>query len=488
MKTEEDSSRRLSEIFKDMEKRENRAVRKGLWNFIDRIEGDKVVWVIVFLLLMISWLAIFSSTPLLALEMKTDRLSIMKEQIIITGLGLGIIFALYSIRKIGILRWFSQLGFGLSFVLLLILDTHADLKFIKAENINDAWRTLSLFGKVQFHVFEVVKVAMIMYLSWAIHEYRCDIKEGKRSKHLKLANRLAQNKNLDFLAKPFWKKVMYIYFPLLSITGMVMYGSNSSALIVGGVMLATLAVGGLEMKEVWIGIISVAAIAGLAYGTYKLSDGRILKSRFETLESRLTMNTDPTQLLDPELRKDKEAYQKKLDKLRQPNAAMIAVHEGGLIGKGPGGSTQKYIVPVMFGDYMFSFLLEEYGLWGGIIIIILYVSLLARGSWIARLCDSDFAKTAVGGLTLLISAQAFLHMYINVGLGPLTGQTLPLVSHGNSSFLSFCVAFGVILSISRMANNKIREEEAAAEPIYKKDDIQSSMDVLEQIDNDEFNF
>ena len=104
MKTEEDSSRRLSEIFKDMEKTENRAVRKGLWNFIDRIEGDKVVWVIVFLLLMISWLAIFSSTPLLALEMKTDRLSIMKEQIIITGLGLGIIFALYSIRKIGILR------------------------------------------------------------------------------------------------------------------------------------------------------------------------------------------------------------------------------------------------------------------------------------------------------------------------------------------------------------------------------------------------
>lgn len=469
-----------------MNRQDNTTVRKGLWNFIDRIEGDKVVWVIVFMLLMISWLAIFSSTPLLALEMKTDRLSIMKEQIFITALGIFVIFVLYSIRKVGILRWFSKLGFAVSFGLLLILDTHANLGIIKAEYINGAWRTLNIFG-FQFHVFEVVKVAMIMYLSWAIHAYRSDLREGPKSKHFKLANRLAKNPNLEFLAKPFWKKVMYIYLPILSITGMVMYGSNSSALIIGGVMLATLAVGGLEMKEVWLGIACMVAVVGMAFGIYKMSDGKVLQ-RFETLESRLTMDTDPRQLLDPKLIQDKVAFQEKLDKIRQPNAAMIAVAEGGILGKGPGGSTQKYILPVVFGDYMFSFLLEEYGLWGGIIIILLYVSLLARGSWIARLCDSDFAKTAVGGLTLLITAQAFLHMYINVGLGPLTGQTLPLVSHGNSSFLAFCVAFGVILSISRMANNKIREEEAAAEPIYKKDDIQSSLDVIEQIENDEFDF
>lgn len=469
-----------------MNRQENTSVKRGIWNFIDRIEGDKVVWVIVFMLLMISWLAIFSSTPLLALEQKTDRISIMKEQIFITALGIGIIFILYSIRRIGILRWFSKLGFGISLVLLLILDLHANLGIIRAENINGAWRTLNILG-IQFHVFEVVKVAMIMYLSWAIHTYKCDIKEGSASRHFKLARRLARNKNFEFLEKPFWKKVMYIYIPLLSITGMVMYGSNSSALIVGGVMLATLAVGGLEMKEVWLAIACVVTVVGLAFGIYKLSDGKVL-GRFATLESRLTLNTDPRQLLDPELVKDKVAFQERLDKIRQPNAAKIAVAEGGLLGKGPGGSTQKYILPVVFGDYMFSFLLEEYGLWGGIIIILLYVSLLARGSWIARLCDSDFAKTAVGGLTLLITAQAFLHMYINVGLGPLTGQTLPLVSHGNSSFLSFCVAFGVILSISRMADNKIREQEAAAEPIYKKDDIQSSMDVIEQIENDEFDF
>ena len=470
-----------------MDRQENTSVRKSLWNFIDRIEGDKVVWVIVFVLLMISWLAIFSSTPLLALETKSDRLSIMKEQMIVTGLGIGVIILLYSIRRVGVLRWFSQLGFAVSFVLLLMLDTKADLGFIKAEVRNEAVRNLKMFG-YQIHVFEIVKVAMIMYLAWAINEYKSDIKSGGKGKHFKLAKRLAKNRNFEFLAKPFWKKVMYIYIPLLSITGMVMMGSNSSALIIGGVMLATLAVGGLEMREVRLAILGVLAVAGLAYGTYKISGGKVMESRFRELETRLTMNTDPRQLLDPNLIKDKVDWQKRLDKIQQPNAAKIAVAEGGLIGKGPGGSTQKYIVPVMFGDYMFSFLLEEYGLWGGIIIILLYVSLLARGSWIARLCDSDFARTAVGGLTLLITAQAFLHMYINVGLGPLTGQTLPLVSHGKSAFLAFCVAFGVIISISRMANNKIRQEEAAAELEQQKDEIQSSMQVLEQIENDEFDF
>ena len=85
---------------------------------------------------------------------------------------------------------------------------------------------------------------------------------------------------------------------------------------------------------------------------------------------------------------------------------------------------------------------------------------------------------------MLITSQAFLHMMINVDLGPLTGQTLPLVSHGNGAFLSFCVAFGIILSISRMANKKIREKEEEAKPLYEKeDDIQASMDVLEGLDN-----
>jgi cell division protein FtsW len=290
---------------------------------------------------------------------------------------------------------------------------------------------------------------------------------------------------------------MYIYVPMGLTTVMVARGSNSSAMIIGGVMTAILIFGGIKLKE--IGTLLAIAIVGvgLFLGVYMLKSGKSdstqertesvvsaekveSRNRISTFIGRLTRDNDPEQLLELKGQKKQDL----LDKISQPNAAKIAVHEGGILGKGPGGSTQKYVVPVMFGDYMFSFLLEEYGLWGGIIVIILYVSLLARGSWIARLCDSDFSQLAVCGLTLLISAQAFLHMFINVDLGPLTGQTLPLVSHGKGAFLSFCVAFGIILSISRMANKKIREEEAKWEQeSEKKDDIQANMDVLDQLDS-----
>lgn len=453
--------------------------KTGIWGLMDRIEGDKVVWIIVFLLIMISWLAIFSSTSLLAIRTHTDRPAIMREQAFITLLGLGVILIIYNIRKIGFIRWCSKFGFLISFILLLILDTGADLKIIKADTINDATRSLSMFG-VQIHIFEVIKVAMVMYLAWAIHTCRLDEEDkGKTKKYLKWANRLSQYNGLEFLATPVWKRIIYIYAPMIITFLMIIPGGNSSAILIGGIMGLTLLIGGIRFKE--LSALAVLAVCsfGIAFSIYKISDGRIL-GRFSVLEKRITMDKDPRQLLVLK----GEAKRNLLDEILQPNTARIAVHEGGLLGKGPGGSTQKYIVPLMFGDYMYAFILEEYGLWGGILIIILYVSLLARGTWIAKLCDSRFAQIAVGGLTMLITCQAFLHMFINVDLGPLTGQTLPLVSHGNGAFLSFCVAFGVILSISRMANKKIREKEEEAKPLYeKKDDIQASMDVLDSLDN-----
>ena len=457
--------------------------KKGLWGLVDRIEGDKVVWIIVFMLIMISWLAIFSSTPLLALETGSDRLSIMKEQAFITALGLAFIWGIYKIQKIGILRWFSKLGFLLSLGFLLILVFDLDLGFIKAESINQARRSLKIFG-IQLHVYEVVKVAMVMYLSWAIHMCKMDEEDKTKRKVFPLLYKLSRKPHLAFLRSGLWKRMMYIYAPIGLTTIMVASGSNSSAMIIGGVMVALLIFGGIKLKEIAtlmaVGAVGVGLILGIHMLKSDGSDTDNSRNRISTFLGRLTMNTDPAQLLDLKGQKRQDM----LDKISQPNAAKIAVHEGGILGKGPGGSTQKYVVPVMFGDYMFSFLLEEYGLWGGIIIIILYVSLLARGSWIARLCDSDFSQLAVCGLTLLITAQAFLHMFINVDLGPLTGQTLPLVSHGKGAFLSFCVAFGIILSISRMANKKIREEEEEAEPIIKKDDdIQANMDVLDQLDS-----
>ena len=148
-----------------------------------------------------------------------------------------------------------------------------------------------------------------------------------------------------------------------------------------------------------------------------------------------------------------------------------------------GNSTQKYYVPLIYSDYMFSFIIEEFGLIGGIIIMLLYLSLIARCSTIISLCSNEFAKTAIGGLAFLITGQAFLHILVNADIIPMTGQTLPLLSDGASAFLMFCLAFGIILSISKMANKKMKKVEEAQ--LTSIDDIRETITQLEQIDDEQ---
>ena len=440
--------------------------KKGFWGFIDNIEGDKVVWIIVFLLIMISILAIFSSTSLLRQGDK-DRMDFISEHLVVVGIGLGLIFGLYNIKKIGLFRVLSQLGFGLSAVLLSLLALHVRIPgVIEAERINGAWRTLNIAG-FQMHVFEVVKVAMVLYLAWAIHGYK--------EKRLKYGNTDLQ------------KRLIYMYAPILIVCVLTLMGSGSSAVFIGAILIATLLIGGMPFKEIALaGVAGIAALL-LIVGVYNATDGKVFKKfeRIATMNSRLGANYDAAVRLKDVPERSREFY-RILGEIKQPYSAKIAVHEGKILGKNSGNSTQKYVVSNIYGDYMFSFLVEEYGLIGGIIVIFLYVSLLARGSTIARLCNNEYAKIAVGGLSVLITGQAFMHMFVNVDIGPMTGQTLPLISHGSFAFLVYCIAFGVILSISRMARKRIKAEEEAALPIYDSsiDDIQASLGIVEQIDND----
>ena len=461
--------------------------KQGFWSFIDNIEGDKVVWIIVFLLALISILAIFSSTSLLK-EGSKDRMDFIKEHLVIVGIGLGLIFGLYNIKKIGVFRFLSQFGFFISLMLLGLLATHTRIPgVIEAERINGAWRTLRVAG-FQLHVFEVVKVAMVMYLAWAMHAYKEDqqlIAKRKPSPYLKIANSFAKSRNFSFLALPFWKRAIYMYLPILIVCVLTLMGSGSSAVFIGGILIATLLIGGAPVKEIALaGATGLAALL-LIVGVYNATEGKVFGKfeRIATMNSRFGADYDAERL--KQARPGSAKFYEILDEIKQPYSAKIAVHEGGVFGKFSGNSTQKYVVSNIYGDYMFSFIVEEYGLVGAIIIIFLYVSLLARGSTIARLCNNEYAKIAVGGLSVLITAQAFMHMFVNVDIGPMTGQTLPLISHGSFAFLVFCIAFGVILSISRMARNRIKEEEEAAIPIYdsSKDDIQASLDILEDIDN-----
>lgn len=438
--------------------------KSTFWTIVDRLEGDKVVWIIVLLLFLFSIVCMFSSSSRLLKDGMT-RIDLVKEQFFIVAAGLAIIIILYNIKNIRFFVWCSKFGFLLSFVLLLLLDLHIRAGFLQAIELNGAYRILSVRG-IQIHVFEVVKVAMVLYLAWALDA----LKNGKIG--------------FDSLS-PIWKKVLFLYAPFVITFIMIIPGSNSSALFIGGIMFIVILLGGGNMKDMMILAMSGLAVLLLCFGIFRLSDGKFM-GRIGTGISRVFEKHDWEKQFETSSPGSADYYEA-LDKIRQPYSAKIAIHEGGLLGKGPGQSTQRYVVPDISEDYIYSFIIEEYGIVGGIFVIFLYVSLLARGSIIVRNCGNDlYAKLSVAGLCLLITGQAFLHMFVNADIGPMTGQTLPLISHGTSAFLCFCIAFGTILSFSRIASRRIDRETRAAAPLVEMhESVQASLDDLDAFESGE---
>ena len=435
--------------------------KRTVWNFFDRIEGDKVVWIIVLMLILISIVCIFSSTSRL-LEGSQTRLDIVKSQLFIVAAGLALIIVCYNIKNIKIFRWLSQWGFLLSFALLALLLSKINTPIVRSIELNGARRILQIAG-VQVHVFEVVKVAMVLYLAWALDA----LKKGE----------------LRGPASTIWKKIIYIYAPFLATLLMILPGSNSAAVFIGGIMFLVILLGGGNLKDMAVLALAAVVILGACYAIYEISDHKAM-GRIGTAISRIGAHDDWEQKVIDSKEGSREYYEA-LDKIRQPYSAKIAIKEGGILGKGPGQSTQRYVVPDISEDYMYSFIIEEYGLWGALIVIFLYVSLMARGSIIVRNCGKDtFAKLSVAGLCLLITGQAFLHMFVNADIGPMTGQTLPLISHGNSAFLCFSLAFGIILSFSRIAQRRIEKEQREAQPLLElRQNVSNGLEDLDSFES-----
>ena len=223
--------------------------KRTVWNFFDRIEGDKVVWIIVLMLILISIVCIFSSTSRL-LEGSQTRLDIVKSQLFVVAAGLALIIVCYNIKNIKIFRWLSQWGALVSFVLLGLLLTKIDTPIIRSIELNGARRILQIAG-FQVHVFEVVKVAMVLYLAWAMDA----LKKGE----------------LKWPKKEIWKKILFIYFPFVAILLMILPGSNSAALFIGGIMFIVILLGGGNLRDMaLLAALAVVLIAG-CWGIYELS-------------------------------------------------------------------------------------------------------------------------------------------------------------------------------------------------------------------------
>lgn len=435
------------------------APKKTYRNLVDRLEGDKIVWLIVLILILVSIVCIFSSTSRL-LEQGQTRLDMVWSQLKVVFAGLVLIWALYKFGSIDTLRKASRWGYLASLAILLFLVAGPRSGPICSIELNGARRAISVFGK-QVFVYEIVKVLMVLYIAWAI--------DAIRNGGTWISSRLVTAGHKWF-GTPAARNTIYLYFPFVSVCVLILPGSNTAALFVGILMLLTIFVAGTGIREMALMIIIGILGLSICLGVYRISDGRYF-DRIGTALSRLKKQSvsqmEQTYLMAGSA-KDKQAV---LDNIRQPYSALIAIKEGGLLGKGPGQSTQRYVVPDISEDYMFSFIVEEYGILGAFIIIVLYITLLARGSLIARGCGNDiFAKSAVAGIIMLISLQAFLHICVNVRIGLMTGQTLPLISHGKSAFLCFCAAFGILLNISRLAQRRNELEERKADPLINTDE------------------
>jgi len=403
----------------------------------DIIKGDKIIWFIVILLWMISLIAVFSSGSYLARSGSTgiEKTNVLFVQFRSIALGCAALLICYFIN-LGVYRKIAPVIFGISLVMLLML-------FIPGlrEETNGAVRGLRIAGHT-LQVFEFVKVGTVLFIAWAIEKFAEDIYRFK-----------------DF----FLKVLVWIVLVCL----LIVPNSFSSALLIAVVSFMMLFFMEIRTGHLLLTIGGAIALVALLFGIYHLSLGIFgdkannfsAFNRLATVESRVKSfassssdsTLDLTQLTPAQLRKIDSDN-------RQSENAKIAIAEGGIFGKGAGHSTQRFTLSMAFSDFIFAIIVEEYGLIGGLFVIGLYLIFLFRCISIARKCTAPFSQALVLGLAFLITTQAFLHILVNVRLIPITGHTLPLISHGGTAYLVLSGAVGIILSVSRTIDRQLEEQ------------------------------
>jgi len=421
-----------------------------------RLKGDRIIWILVLCLAIISLLAVFSSSTFLANKAGVSKLYILQEQLISVSIGFAALLICYLIP----MRFYRFTAFPLFAITVVMLV----LLFIIPDVRNEAARGIRLFGRT-IQVFEFAKVGLILYIAKALELWQNSLTTYK-----------------DFLLK--------ILLPIGVVCIKVMANSFSSALLFGVISILLLFFMNVNIKHLGItagiGILVVLAMFGI-YSLFFSNKGQAesektgsvakVFNRFGTASNRIVNFFDAKKdLEEAEAAMSDAERQKHLDGQRQAINAKVAIHEGGIIGKGPGKSTQRYSLSMAFSDFIYAFIVEEYGLLGGIFVIMIYLIFIFRCITIAFRCETIFSGALVLGLAFLIATQAFLHIMVNVGLMPVTGHTLPLISHGGTAYMVLSGAFGIILSVSKQLDkqDEIRRKELEEEAKEKESEIMLS--------------
>ena len=383
-----------------------------LGNITSRTKGDKVIWAIVVLLTMMSLLAVYSSTGTLAYKLSKSTESYLFKQVVFIAIGVAIIYFAHLFNY----TIYSRIAL----ILFLISIPLLIYTLFFGTNLNDANRWIKLpIINLTFQTSDLAKLALFMYLSRLLSKRQETIKSFKNG-------------------------FVPVIAPVLIICVLIAPANLSTALLTGATSLILLFIGRASIKHIAL-VVLLAAIPlmmliGFAKIYYNEAEGRA-----EPMPSYLTKGRVETWVK----RVQNFMYADKQEASYQVQQAKIAIAKGSWFGLGPGNSEARNFLPHPYSDFIYSIIIEEYGLMGGALILLIYLLFLYRCIRIVKKCPYAFGAFLALGLSFTLIIQAIANMAVNVNLVPVTGVTLPLVSMGGSSFLFTCLAIGIILSVAR---------------------------------------
>lgn len=395
--------------------------------------GDRVLWVIIVILAIASLLVVYSSTASMAYRKAGgDTAHYFVNQLKFLLLGFGVIYVVHRVNYQLYAR-FAKLAFVVALGFML-------LTFFVGVNLNDAsrWIRIPIVG-LTFQPSDFLKVTLVMVLASALAQRQAVIAKIPIIPQLSFSGwSKSRSKNLDILLRT----TIPLLLPVVMACGAIFFSNFSTSAITFFTCWVMLYIGRVKVRELWrlVGIVVVTMVCALTFMTVAGI------GRAETWTNRLKSFAG--------IKTEQVSEQQESDDNLQVEQAKIAIASGGIFGKGPGNSTQRANLPHSYSDFAYAFIVEEYGIIGAFVILVLYLWIFFRAILIFQRCGTAFPSLLVLGLSLMIVLQALFNMLVSVNLFPVTGQTLPLISLGGSSLLFTSLALGMILGVSRQIEEK----------------------------------
>jgi cell division protein FtsW len=395
-------------------------IEKGRFSKLGaRTKGDKVIWTTIVLLALVSLLAVYSSTGLLAYKMYKGNTEIyLFKQFAFIVIGVLIIYFAHQVNYI-IYSKVAKILFLISIPLLIYT-----LFFGVKLNEGSRWIRLPIIN-LTFQTSDLAKLALFMYLSRLL------------------------SKKQDVI-KDFRKGFLPVILPVAVVCILIAPANLSTALLIGATSMMLMFIGRASTRHllltIGLALVPVIILIFAAIIRHHSGEGSVEAVRTEG-KSHLFVRVDTwinrveTFMYGGKENNDEDSY--------QVNQAKIAIANGGWIGLGPGNSRQRNFLPHPYSDFIYAIIIEEYGLAGGAIVIFIYLLFLFRSIRVFKKCPFAFGAFLSLGLSFTLAIQALANMAVNVNIFPVTGVTLPLISMGGSSFLFTCLAIGIILSVAR---------------------------------------